>query len=148
MLLWFVASLLYMYIFSKFFLVGVLNTALDFVVLNLCIFLFGTGAQGELFLVFKSISFLVAVINSYVLNKYWVFAHSKKPDARELLSFLIISLVGFFINVSVSFGTYSLFAHTFAPHIAANIGALMGTFVVFAWNFVGYRFFVFNKSRG
>jgi putative flippase GtrA len=137
-----------MYIFSKFFLVGVLNTALDFAVLNTCLFLFGTGAHGELFVVFKSISFFAAVTNSYLLNKYWVFEHSATPATKEFITFLVISVAGFVINVSVSFGTYTLFAHELSPSIAANIGALMGTFIVFAWNFIGYRFFVFNKSHG
>ncbi|MFM2330689.1 MAG: hypothetical protein RLZZ26_196 [Candidatus Parcubacteria bacterium] len=136
-----------MYIFSKFFLVGVLNTALDFVVLNVCIFYFGTGAHGELFVVFKSVSFLAAVVNSYLLNKYWVFEHSAAPHAKEFLLFATISFVGFVINVSISFVMFRLFVHEFTPHIAANVGALVGTVVVFAWNFIGYRFFVFNKRH-
>lgn len=133
-----------MQIFSKFFFVGVLNTALDFAVLNLCLYLFGTGANEQLFILFKSISFIVAVINSYLLNKYWVFRQTKAADAREISLFLIISLIGFLINVSVSSAMFALLQHDFSPHLAANLGALIGTFVVLAWNFVGYRFFVFN----
>jgi putative flippase GtrA len=136
-----------MYIFSKFFVVGVLNTALDFVVLNICLFLFGTGAHGELFAFFKGISFLVAVTNSYILNKWWVFGHSMDPNAKEITLFLAISLGGFLINVFVSFAMFSLFLYEFYPHVAANAGALMGTIVVFAWNFIGYRFFVFRKTH-
>jgi putative flippase GtrA len=133
-----------MYIFSKFFLVGVLNTALDFAVLNVCVYLFGTGVHGELFILFKSISFLAAVINSYFLNKFWVFKHNKAADAKEITLFLVISCVGFLINVSVSAALFTVFRHDFTSTIAVNAGALIGTIVVFAWNFVGYRFFVFT----
>ncbi len=134
-----------MYTFFKFFCVGVLNTALDFVVLNICIFFFGTGVHGELFILFKSISFLVAVANSYVLNKWWVFEHEAPMSVKEPLLFFIVSTVGFWINVSISYEVFSLFVQTVSPQFAANIGALIGTIVVLAWNFVGYRFLVFKK---
>lgn len=135
-----------MYTFFKFFCVGVLNTALDFLVLNVCIFFFGTGAHGGLFVVFKSISFLVAVANSYLLNKYWVFEQGSAISVKEPLLFFIISCVGFWINVSIAFAMFTIFVQVVSPQFAANIGALMGTFVVFAWNFIGYRFFVFTEK--
>ncbi len=134
-----------MYTFIKFFSVGVLNTIIDFFVLNICIFLFGTGAHGGLFVLFKSISFIAAVANSYVLNKWWVFEHDTKIGLKEPVLFFIISAVGFWINVSLSFTIFTLFVQKVSPQLAANVGALVGTCVVFAWNFIGYRFFVFKK---
>lgn len=136
-----------MYTFFKFFCVGLLNTAIDFTVLNICVFFFGTGENGELFVFFKSISFLAAVTNSYFLNKWFVFEHDAPMSAKEPLLFLIISCVGFWINVSISFAMFTLFVQDVSPHFAANIAALMGTVVVFAWNFIGYRFFVFKQSN-
>ena len=136
-----------MYTFFKFFCVGVLNTALDFAVLNICIFFFGTGTNGELFAFFKSISFLIAVANSYVLNRRWVFEHDATIGVKEPALFFLISFVGFWINVSLSFAVFTFLAQTTSVQLAANAGALAGTAVVLAWNFVGYRFFVFNKSH-
>ena len=136
-----------MYTFFKFFCVGVLNTALDFIVLNICVLMFGTGAHGELFIFFKSISFLAAVIESYFLNKCWVFEHTAARDIKEPIIFFVVSAVGFLINVSISFAVFTVFVHQMSSHLAANVGALMGTFAVFAWNFIGYRFFVFKQSH-
>jgi putative flippase GtrA len=127
--------------------VGMLNTALDFVVLNIFVYFFGTGANGELFIFFKSVSFLAAVTNSYLLNKWWVFEHDTAISVKEPLIFFIISCVGLLINVSVSFAMFTLFVQNVSQQFAANIGALMGSVVVFAWNFVGYRFFVFKPSH-
>lgn len=124
---------------------GVLNTALDFVVLNICIFFFGTGAHGELFVIFKSISFLVAVANSYMLNKWWVFEHEAPMSVKEPLLFVIISAIGFWMNVSISFTVFTFFVQEVSAQFAANIGALTGTAVVLVWNFIGYRFLVFKK---
>lgn len=135
-----------MYTFLKFISVGMLNTVIDFAVLNICVFLFGTGEHGGLFVVFKSISFLAAVANSYVLNKWWVFEHDTRMGVKEPILFLIISAIGFWINVSISFSVFTLFVQDTSAQLAANIGALIGTCVVFAWNFIGYRFFVFKKT--
>ncbi|MHB0865635.1 MAG: GtrA family protein [Minisyncoccota bacterium] len=132
--------------FLKFLGVGVLNTAFDFAVLNVLVFFFGTGSHGELFLFFKSISFLAAVTNSYFMNKWWVFNHREKAGVKEPVIFFVVSSMGFLINVFISFAVFSVFVRHFSPFIAANAGALIGTFVVFAWNFIGYRFFVFKKS--
>lgn len=136
-----------MYTFSKFFCVGVLNTALDFVVLNILVFFFGTGVHGSLFAVFKSVSFLAAVTSSYFLNRVWVFKCTAPTSMKEPVLFFAISCVGFLINVLVSFVAFSLFVRHVSPFLAANAGALMGTFVVLTWNFIGYRFFVFKQSH-
>ena len=123
-----------------------LNTALDFLVLNILVFFFGTGVHGELFIFFKSISFLAAVTNSYFMNKVWVFNHQEKTSVKEPVLFFVISSMGFLINVGISFVTFSVFVHYVSSFLAANAGALIGTLVVFVWNFIGYRFFVFKKS--
>lgn len=134
-----------MHIFLKFLTVGVVNTLLDFVVLNVCVYFFGTGTNGELFVLFKALSFLTAVTNSYILNKWWVFEHTVAVNVKEPLLFFAVSCVGLLINVSVSFAIFVLFVELAHPHLAANVGALMGSAIVFGWNFVGYRFFVFKK---
>lgn len=134
-----------MYILFKFFCVGVFNTTLDFLVLNLCIVLFGTNTIQSLFVIFKSFSFFVAVSSSYILNKWWVFQHGGKGGLKEPALFFVISAVGFFINVSISFLVFKLSANQLSLHLAANIGALAGTCVVLVWNFIGYRFIVFKK---
>lgn len=136
-----------MYTFFKFFSVGLLNTAVDFAVLNVCVYLFGTGAHGELFVFFKAFSFLVAVTNSYFFNKYWVFEHNTKIEVKETSLFFIVSCVGLLLNVSISLLIFTLFADQTHEQIAANAGALMGTAIVFGWNFLGYRFFVFTRDH-
>ena len=131
----------------KFVAVGLINTSVDFVVLNILIFLFGTGAHGEYFVLFKGISFVVAVTNSFVFNKYWVFEQRKSIGAKNVSLFFIISTIGFFINLAVSYLIYSnaVAVQHLSPHLSANIGALVGSLAVMMWNFSGYKLIVFKK---
>src|ERR1035437_4142761 len=58
--------------FSKFAVVGVLNSGVDFGILNSLILITGV-VSGAGFLAFKSVSVTLGVINSYLWNKYWTF---------------------------------------------------------------------------
>ena len=58
---------------ARFAVVGVINTAVDLAVLNTLIAISHRGRSGLLYSLFKAISFLVAVLNSYWLNSRWTF---------------------------------------------------------------------------
>ncbi|MFA6352847.1 MAG: GtrA family protein [Candidatus Paceibacterota bacterium] len=134
--------------FAKFAAVGAINTFVDWGILNFLILLTGT-VTGVGFSIFKGISFLFSASNSYVWNKFWTFgATNKENSGKEFGKFIIISLIGFLINVGVAsfivnyispFGGFSLTQW-------ANLGALVATLVALVWNFVGYKFFVFDSK--
>jgi putative flippase GtrA len=135
--------------FLKFGFVGVVNTAVDLGVFNFLIFIFGV-ATGVSYILFKTISFSCALINSYVLNKSFVF-NSKENNfnKREFSLFLVVSLMGILLNVSVAFLIYTLvymYGASLPYYVAANIGAISGSIVVLLWNFLGYKFFVFKDD--
>lgn len=132
---------------AKFFLVGTLNTFIDLGVLNLLIWLSGIAA-GIFYSVFKTISFLVATINSYFWNRYWTFEKRKEvPRPREFFKFLIITSIGLLINVSVASFLVNIIGSQFGitEKIWANIGAIVAAFFAFLWNFLGSKFIVFKK---
>ena len=133
---------------SKFVVVGVLNTLVDFGVLNLLIAIFSV-ATGIGYAIFKSISFIVAVANSFAWNKYWTFESHKKTDYYEVLSFLAVSVVGFFINVISASVVVNFVPILFglSSVVWANVGALTGTILAFTWNFLGYKLFVFKDKK-
>jgi putative flippase GtrA len=139
--------------FLKFALIGALNTLVDFAVLNLLIVLFGGDQNANLYVFFKAISFVAAVINSYFFNKFWVFRSAQaglKPKTQGLL-FFVISTMGFVLNVAVF--SASLFFLTSTMYgvshvqIVSNVAALAGTIVVLMFNFIGYKFIVFKPKK-
>jgi putative flippase GtrA len=132
---------------GRFAIVGILNTVLDFAVLNLLIV--GSGiAEGAAASAFKGISFTIAVINSYYWNKYWTFEFKEKVN-REFLQFFVVSAVGFVLNVAAFTIVVSVIGPVggIAQGVWANIGALAGTFTGLAWNFIGYKFIVFKPKQ-
>lgn len=132
--------------FGKFVLVGISNTAVDLGLLNGLIFLTDKDS-GAYYTLFKAASFAVGLINSYAWNKFWAFGDKKFSGlGSQFTTFSTISLVGFFINVSVA----SVIVNIDPPFqgishgLWANVGALIALFFTIIWNFLGYKFFVFR----
>jgi len=150
---------------AKFFLIGVLNTFIDLGILNFLMWVFAISS-GIPYSIFKSFSFGCSVINSYFWNKSWAFSSSaqsyggsseafgeggKKNENKfshhEFSGFCLISVISFFLNVSIA----SLLVNVLGPQFGlsqvawANTGAIIAT--CFAWicNFFGYKFLVFKK---
>lgn len=143
------------YQLAKFVLVGALNTFVDWGILNLLMFLVGI-TSGPLYSVFKAVSFVFGVTNSYFWNKFWTFkkvssvplaSEDKKSVSREIWEFFIVSLIGLGLNVTAA----SLVVNVWGPHFGigaklwANVGALCGTLAGLVWNFLGYKLVVFKR---
>jgi len=133
--------------FGKFITIGLSNTAIDFGILNLFIFITDVE-RGYLYSLFKAISFMVAVINSYFWNKFWTFeSRENNETGKQFFQFLAISGVGFGINVIVA----SIIVNVIGPvaeisaRLWANLGAFVAIVISVLWNFLGYKFIVFKK---
>jgi putative flippase GtrA len=130
--------------FIKFFLVGLLNTFIDFSVFNFFALFFELTTLNYIFL--KAGSFLVAATNSFTFNKNWVFKKKNlKNKKKTFLKFLSISGTGLIINIITSSLTFRFLQPTLSPFLAANTGILVGVSSVIAWDFLGYKFLVFKK---
>jgi putative flippase GtrA len=133
--------------FSKFAVVGVLNSGVDFGILNLLMLLTGMSS-GAGFLAFKSISVTLGVLNSYLWNKYWTFKTSNAADARrEFMAFVLVTLIAVGVNVAGADVIVNVIGAPagFSTKLWANIGAISGAGLTLFTNFFGYKFFVFKK---
>ena len=133
--------------FIKFLLVGLLNTGIDFGVLNLL--MFSTGiTSGFYYPIFKAISFTCSVINSYIFNKRWTFQKGKDIKKKEFSKFFTISLIAFGVNIGVA----SILVNGvgplggISPYIWANISALAAAGFTTLINFFGYKYLVFREK--
>jgi putative flippase GtrA len=132
--------------FIKFAIVGVLNTAIDFGILNLLMWAFGIY-KGSWILLFNTISFSCAVTNSYFLNKYWTFGELSRIRAGQFVKFFIISVGGALINSGIVFGITTFIPPAFGlgKELWANLAKVVATACSWIWNFTMYKFVVFKK---
>ncbi|NCQ06155.1 MAG: GtrA family protein [Candidatus Moranbacteria bacterium] len=134
--------------FAKFVIVGGINTGIDFLILNTLIYITGIETGSGIF-VLNSISFSVAVVNSYFMNKRWTFQDKTKTEQTTIKfsAFFIISIIGLLINgiVLTSITTYIPPFFGLSAVLWANIAKLFATGFSLVWNFVGYKLFVFKK---
>jgi putative flippase GtrA len=119
----------------RFGIVGVLNTGIDFAVFSTLVLGLGWHVVPA-----NTASYSVAVVNSYLLNKYWTFGD--RSQGREAVArgmrFVAFNLVGLGIgNLAVW-----TFAHQ-APVLVAKVGA---TALTFAWNYWTNRRFVYRRE--
>lgn len=129
---------------AKFGQIGVLNTAIDFGILNILITASQiTSGVGIIFI--NAISFSLALINSYFWNKNWVFSGNKKS---HFITFAVVTLIGLSLNTGIVY-----FLTTYVPPVFvstqtlwANLAKLLATAASLIWNFAGYKLIVFKSK--
>lgn len=124
-------------------LVGVVNTALDFAILNGLMALTHQDHGAWLF-GFDLLAFAVGMTSSYLLNARVTFRQRAGTGAGRLLRFAGVSLVGLLIN-----GVIVLLVRGVAPHalpalVAVNGGKLLATGASLCWNYLALRRWVFT----
>ena len=132
---------------AKFGCVGAANFAVDIGILNLLIFLSGTAA-GVAYIAFKVISFIFAVTNSYLWNKIWTFKKTDtKETGKEFGQFIMVSVIGLILNAAVAGFLVIIIGPMGGISVKtwASVSAAVASICVMAWNFLGYKFWVFKK---
>ena len=130
---------------GKFAAVGVLNTLIDFGILNVLSLSFQIFSGPKVAL-FNVVGFIAANINSYAWNKYWTFQSGGKKAASEFVQFLVVSVIGIALNTGIVYGITTFIAPLGGLSLSRweNAAKLVATVVSLVWNFIGYKFFVFK----
>lgn len=132
----------------RFAIVGFLNTAIDFGVLNFLRWIFSI-ASGWPIIIFNVVSVGVAMTNSYFLNKHWVFHKKDTGDrAKESILFVFFTVLGMAVNTGIVyyFSTYLNPIFGIDEVLWLNMGKVLATGVSLLWNFFWYKFVVFRRS--
>ena len=88
------------------------------------------------YLISSIISFTVSLIFNYILSIKWVFDVTKKQTYKEVIIFVILSIIGLGINQLVMYiGVDKLSIHYM-------LIKLLATIIVMIWNFVTRKIFI------
>lgn len=120
----------------RFGLVGVVNTSIDFALFAVLFY----GVEWPL-LAANAAAYSVAVVNSYLLNKYWTFGDTSRGQAAILrgMLFVVLNLVGLAL-ASVAVWVLAQFLHP----LVAKAGSIAVSFV---WNYWSNHKFVYTGAR-
>lgn len=133
--------------FLRFCVVGALNTTIDFVALNLLLWLYPTTDIGKI-LEYNSFTVLLACTNSFFWNKYWTFQQRGPITFQEVYRFVVVAGGTTLLNDLLVW----LLRRSF-PGIMSNalvganvlkLGAIAGTMSI---SFFGMRLWVFLQHR-
>ena len=147
---------------AKYVVVGGMNTLVDIGILTIVILVsknFGVSAEDLIYSgiltitfysIYKGLSFIIANINSFFWNKYWTFSskNTQQKSPAQFVQFFTVSLIGLLTNVFIA----SLVFRSVPAFGGLNhdqwglIGAAAGSLAGMIWNFLGYKFIVFEKK--
>ena len=119
-----------LYQILKFGFVGVLATVVDFGVLTLL-----TEVFDIYYLVSAAIAFVVATIFNYLASMRYVFKSrfSKNEKRKELLIFIVLSLVGLGLNQVL------MWFFVEKAEIYYTLSKVLATILVMGWNFISRK---------
>ena len=134
--------------FLKFAIVGAAGSITDFSVLNVLIQL----AHASLF-VANTCSFVLAVMQNFMLNRRWTFPESRERHASgQLAQFAGVSIVGLGLNQLVFLTLHHLWDEIWIQNLGAdtgffvsyNVAKLFAIGVVLFWNFAANRLWTYR----
>jgi putative flippase GtrA len=136
--------------FAKFAFVGAIGTVVDYSVFNL--FAYALGFE-EIFA--QGISFTVAVISNFILNRYWTFRDSRSKRLRvQLFQYVLVNFVGLLIRTPIFAGFVALFTSLLIGRVlpfgidpvwlAHNLALAGAIGVVLLWNYFVNRRWTFS----
>lgn len=137
--------------FLKFSFVGVTGTIVDFGILNLLRLVFDVPlvwAQG--------ISFVCAVINNFLWNRYWTYPESRNKGAtKQLVQFFLINLIGILIRTPLipwfdrlilNFLNTANFNVPLENYvISQNLALAASILIVTFWNYFANRYWTYSN---
>ena len=133
---------------------GVFNTGLDFVMLNILVFVFGAYP-----ILANTMSVSIGITISYLLNHFFVFQSKEKLQLKKYIQFFCITgfssliiqnsiITGFaiFFDSSLSHSLFIINLVAGNDFLELNIAKASAVLVGMVWNFTLYKYVIFRKK--
>lgn len=118
--------------FSKFSVVGGINTIIDFGIFVILFYYVGFSSVSA-----HICAFFFALVNSFIFNALWTFKNLKRDQLiKQVSAFFIVGLIGLALSTPVV-KYLSFYIHPLLAKVVAM-------FVSFTWNYIGSWIFVFK----
>lgn len=123
---------------SRFSIVGVANTLVDFLMFTAFHKLFDLS-----FIMSQVIGYSAGIANSFIFNKKWTFndSNGSKKSGHELLEFVAVNL----ISLATTLAVMNFLVKNFNFNVYAS--KIVVTLIAQAINFLAYKLLVFNGGN-
>ena len=122
-------------VFMRYATVGVAGTALDVGSLYVFVDLLHIPV-----LVAAAISFMLAVVNNFILNKIWTFRNKSRNFRKQFIKFFIVSVIGLVLTeICMAVFVYLL-------DIWYIVSKLLTSVIVLMWNFLANKNWTFTEK--
>lgn len=120
---------------SRFSMIGVINTLIDFTVFSILHSLFGVS-----YVLSQGLGYSIGVANSFILNKKWTFSDRKanKKSIHEFFQFVVVNLISLIITMMAM----NLLVESL--NLNVYISKVLVTILAQVTNFLGYKLWVFS----
>lgn len=134
--------------YFKFGAIGLTSGALDLGSLNLMLLLGPTGNH-FIVVVYNTIAYSLAVLNSYIWNSRFTFREGLKRSRKQKIAFVLQAAVSLLISDGVLYvATILLSFVSFLPRLMDyNIAKLISMFLSSLASFFFMKYFVFAPNR-
>lgn len=136
--------------FIKFGIVGIIGSVIDFGIFNLLTIVFNVAS-----ILSSTISFALAVINNFILNRLWTYPETRnRPIYKQLIQFTIVSCLGLAIRLPLFAYLEKVLiplAVKYVPNLLTptivghNLALAIVIGVVMLWNFIINRLWTFKN---
>jgi len=136
--------------FYKFLAVGIISSIVDFGLMNIFTLIFKLPLVSA-----QAISFIIAVINSFLWNHYWTYPESRtKSPIQKFLQFVVVNIIGIGIR-TLSIPWFDKIIFRFLTNknidlllsnqvVSQNLSLAIAVVIVMMWNFFINRIWTFN----
>lgn len=143
--------------FVKFAIVGFVNTGVDWVIFFLLTLIPYFDSSEWLA---KTLSFVLAATNSFLMNSYWTFKQEFKSGMEKdggtegkvgrgtvyYVKFMVVSVIGWALNTLIfSLMRYRLFTDV-SERKSQLISLFFASAVVVVWNFLANKFWTYKEK--
>ncbi|NDK08396.1 glycosyltransferase [Candidatus Gracilibacteria bacterium] len=122
-------------IFIKYGIVGLSGTAIDIGSLYIFVDLLGINLY-----IGVTLSFILAVINNFLLNKIWTFRDKSIKYKRQFAKFFIVSIIGFSLTMACMYVLVDIL------QIYYIYSKIITSIIVVLWNFLGNKYWTFKSK--
>lgn len=136
--------------FLKFGFVGITGAIVDFGVMNLMRIVVGLPLIWA-----QAISFIIAVINNFLWNRFWTYPDSRsKAPSQQLVQFFLVNLVGLIVRTPLVTWFDKIILSILdksGPNIplddyiiSQNLALVGAVLIILLWNFFANRYWTYS----